>query len=48
MGTLFAGRYRLESLLGSGSSGLVYEATHVWTGRPVALLTRYLLDRVGK
>lgn len=37
VGTLFAGRYRLESILGTGSSGVVYEAKHAWTGRTVAL-----------
>ena len=37
LGTLVAGRYRAESILGRGGGGIVYEARHGWTGRTVAL-----------
>ncbi len=37
VGTLLAGRYRLEAILGEGGTSTVYAATHTWTGRKVAL-----------
>ncbi|MDQ3035073.1 MAG: serine/threonine protein kinase, partial [Myxococcota bacterium] len=37
IGTLLAGRYRLESILGSGGTAVVYRATHAWTGKSIAL-----------
>ena len=37
VGPLFAGRYRLTRILGSGATGVVYEASHAWTGRTVAV-----------
>ena len=37
LGTMVAGRYRLECIRGRGSNGIVYEATHTWTGRRVAV-----------
>ncbi len=36
-GRIVAGRYRLESLLGQGAMGKVYEAVHLVTNRRVAL-----------
>jgi serine/threonine-protein kinase len=38
-GSVVAGRYRLETLLGAGGVGAVYEATHLPTGRRVAVKT---------
>jgi eukaryotic-like serine/threonine-protein kinase len=38
-GTVIAGRYRIESLLGMGGFGAVYEAVNLPTGRVVALKT---------
>ena len=35
--TLFAGRYQLEAVLGTGGTGVVYSARHSWTGKPVAV-----------
>ncbi|MDH3592396.1 MAG: serine/threonine protein kinase, partial [Planctomycetota bacterium] len=37
IGTVFTGRYRAESELGRGASGIVYEATDLITGDHVAL-----------
>jgi tRNA A-37 threonylcarbamoyl transferase component Bud32 len=37
VGTLLAGRYRLEGILGEGGQAVVYRATHAWTGRSVAV-----------
>ncbi|UJR86835.1 serine/threonine-protein kinase [Sandaracinus amylolyticus] len=37
VGSLLAGRYRLESILGSGGTSVVFRASHTWTGRAVAL-----------
>ena len=37
LGTLVAGRYRVEAILGRGGTGVVFEATHTWTGRRVAV-----------
>jgi serine/threonine-protein kinase len=37
VGSLLAGRYRLESILGTGGTSVVYRANHAWTGKTVAL-----------
>src|SRR5262245_20065087 len=36
-GCVIGGRYRLESLIGTGGTSSVYRATHVGTGRAVAV-----------
>jgi eukaryotic-like serine/threonine-protein kinase len=37
VGTLLGGRYRLDAILGRGGTGVVFDATHSWTGRRVAV-----------
>lgn len=37
VGTLLAGRYQLDAILGRGGTGVVFDATHNWTGRQVAV-----------
>jgi len=37
LGALVAGRYRLGTILGRGGTGVVFDATHTWTGRRVAV-----------
>ncbi|MFK7986348.1 MAG: serine/threonine-protein kinase [Sandaracinaceae bacterium] len=37
LGTLLAGKYRIEKILGQGGMGVVFAATHEWTERPVAV-----------
>ncbi|RLB53012.1 MAG: hypothetical protein DRJ42_13170 [Deltaproteobacteria bacterium] len=37
VGTLLGGRYQLDSILGRGGTGVVFDATHNWTGRKVAV-----------
>jgi serine/threonine protein kinase len=37
VGTVVGDKYRIERLLGRGGMGAVFQATHLWTGRPVAL-----------
>lgn len=49
IGTLFAGRYKMEGILGTGGTGVVYEASHFWTSRRVAvkLLKPHLAEDVS-
>ncbi len=37
IGTRFAGRYDIVGILGEGGMGIVYEARHAFTSRPIAL-----------
>jgi len=37
IGTLLGGRYRLESILGSGGTSTVFRAQYTFTHRPIAL-----------
>jgi eukaryotic-like serine/threonine-protein kinase len=37
IGTLFEGKYRIESKIGEGGMGAVYRATHIFMERPVAI-----------
>jgi serine/threonine protein kinase len=37
IGSVVAGRYRLDSILGVGGMGVVFSSVHTWTGRPVAV-----------
>jgi len=37
IGSVVAGKYRIEELLGRGGMGSVFRATHTWTERQVAL-----------
>jgi len=49
LGTTLAEKYRLDRILGRGGMGVVFAATHLWTGRPVAvkLLLPGLADDAG-
>ena len=46
VGTLVAGRYRLDARIGSGALGIVYRAKHVLIGRELAIKV-LALDRPG-
>ena len=37
LGTTLAEKYRLDRIVGRGGMGVVFAATHLWTGRPVAV-----------
>ncbi|MEZ4336762.1 MAG: protein kinase [Sandaracinaceae bacterium] len=41
IGQQIAERYRLDKIIGKGGMGTVYEAVHLWTGRPVAVKLLY-------
>ncbi|MFO0666325.1 MAG: serine/threonine-protein kinase [Polyangiaceae bacterium] len=49
LGSLFAGKYKIERQIGDGGMGTVYEAAHEMLGTKVAIkiLHRELLDRSG-
>jgi serine/threonine-protein kinase len=42
IGTIVAGRYRVDSLIGAGGFGRVYRGTHLTLGEPVAI--KFLLE----
>ncbi|MBX3275757.1 MAG: serine/threonine protein kinase [Sandaracinaceae bacterium] len=44
IGQQIAERYRLDRIIGKGGMGTVYEAVHLWTGRPVAVKLLYSAD----
>jgi serine/threonine-protein kinase len=44
-GAVIAGRYRLDRLIGEGGMGVVWAATHIETGKPVAL--KHLRDEAS-
>jgi eukaryotic-like serine/threonine-protein kinase len=44
VGTLLAGKYRIDRVLGQGGMGMVVAATHVQLNQPIAL--KFLLDEV--
>ncbi|MBL8603596.1 MAG: protein kinase [Myxococcales bacterium] len=37
LGSTLAEKYRLDRIVGRGGMGVVFAATHLWTGRPVAV-----------
>ncbi len=37
LGTMIAGKYRVDALIGRGGMGAIYRATHVMLGKPVAV-----------
>ena len=49
LGTTLAEKYRIDRIVGRGGMGVVFSATHLWTGRPVAvkLLLPGLADDAG-
>jgi serine/threonine protein kinase len=49
LGTTLAEKYRIDRIVGRGGMGVVFAATHLWTGRPVAvkLLLPGLADDAG-